>query len=89
MQGCSSLRTLTRTHEHLNLPWGKRVDTDYDLFPSLNLTPERDYSGDPKTGHVRYSNGWNLFGHEMVRFLNGFGQNGSQNGTSLECFSYE
>ena len=28
------------------------------------------YSGDPKTGLVRFSNGPKLFGYEMVRFSN-------------------
>ena len=30
-----------------------------------------NYSGDPYTGRVRYSNGWNVFGYEMVRVSNG------------------
>ena len=29
------------------------------------------YSGDPKTGHVRFSNGRPWFGFRMVQFLNG------------------
>ena len=28
------------------------------------------YSGDSNTGRVWYSNGWNLFGYEMVRYSN-------------------
>ena len=43
VQGCLGPRLRTLAHEHHNPPWGKEgVDTDYDLFPSLNLTPERD-----------------------------------------------
>ena len=31
-------------------------------------TSFEDYSGDPNTGRIRYSNFWNSFGYEMVQF---------------------
>ena len=35
------------------------------------IFPQRKYSGDPKTGHVRFSNDRPWFGFQMVRFSNG------------------
>ena len=42
VQGSLGLCLRTLTHKHFNPPLGKEeVDTDYYLFPSLNLIPER------------------------------------------------
>ena len=42
--GLGNNNLCTLTHEHLNPLGGRRVATDYNLFPSLILTPERDSS---------------------------------------------